>query len=201
MTVVLDDVSKTVNVEPVQPPRARILQTAREMFHQFGIHAVGVEAIATAAQTNKMTLYRHFSSKDELIAATILELKKENEIAWELLAQAYPHDPRAHLNAWLEQMYLHVQATESNRVCSLLHKAIEIPDAQHPARLAIEEVKREQINRVAELCRASRLNDPIGLADQLFIVFEGARVSKHIGTERLESLVPSLIQALVAAHE
>jgi AcrR family transcriptional regulator len=38
------------------PPRERILQAARELFYRDGIRAVGVEAIASAAGTNKMTL-------------------------------------------------------------------------------------------------------------------------------------------------
>ena len=46
------------------PPRERILTAARELFYRRGIHAVGVDAIAEAAGTNKMTLYRHFASKE-----------------------------------------------------------------------------------------------------------------------------------------
>ena len=49
------------------PVRARILVAAGDLFHKQGIRGVGVEAIAEAAQTNKMTLYRYFDSKDELI--------------------------------------------------------------------------------------------------------------------------------------
>ena len=56
------------------PPRERILAAARDLFYRHGIRAVGVEAIAEAAATNKMTLYRHFGSKDELIAAYVTEL-------------------------------------------------------------------------------------------------------------------------------
>ena len=48
------------------PPRDRLLAVAAELFYRHGIRAVGVEAIAEAAGTNKMTLYRHFPSKDEL---------------------------------------------------------------------------------------------------------------------------------------
>ena len=49
------------------PLRERILVAAGDLFHKQGIRGVGVEAIAEAAQTNKMTLYRYFASKDELI--------------------------------------------------------------------------------------------------------------------------------------
>jgi len=59
------------------PPRERILQAARELFYRDGINAVSVDAIAAAAGTNKMTLYRHFSSRDELIAAYLEQLAAE----------------------------------------------------------------------------------------------------------------------------
>jgi AcrR family transcriptional regulator len=52
-------------------PRARILSVAAELFHRHGIWSVGVEVIAQAANTNKVTLYRHFASKDELIGRRV----------------------------------------------------------------------------------------------------------------------------------
>ena len=51
----------------VQRPRERIVASAQDLFHRHGIRGVGVDTIAEAAGTNKMTLYRHFGSKDELI--------------------------------------------------------------------------------------------------------------------------------------
>ena len=44
-------------------PRERIVSTARDLFRKHGIRGIGVDAIAEAADTNKMTLYRHFGSK------------------------------------------------------------------------------------------------------------------------------------------
>ena len=75
------------------PPRARILAAARELFYRRGIHAVGVDAIAEAAGTNKMTLYRHFASKDVLIAACLRELQQDFDVAWDASAAAHVGDP------------------------------------------------------------------------------------------------------------
>jgi len=77
------------------PPRERILHAARELFYRDGINAVSVDAIASAAATNKMTVYRHFSSKDELIAAYLAELAAEGEGVWEEARVAHPGDPDA----------------------------------------------------------------------------------------------------------
>ena len=48
-------------------PRERIVKSAIELFRQHGIKGIGVDAIAEAAGSNKMTLYRHFGCKDDLV--------------------------------------------------------------------------------------------------------------------------------------
>ena len=59
---------KDCGVAPPKP-RERIINTARDLFRKYGIRGIGVDAIADAADTNKMTLYRHFGSKDDLVVA------------------------------------------------------------------------------------------------------------------------------------
>ena len=86
------------------PPRERILAAARELFYRRGIHAVGVDAIAEAAGTNKMTLYRHFASKDVLVAACLSELTQEFDVAWDAIAAAHVGDPEGQLLAWLRHV-------------------------------------------------------------------------------------------------
>src|SRR5205809_4808002 len=86
------------------PPRERILQVASDLFYRHGIRAVGVEAIAEAAGTNKMTLYRHFLSKDQLVSEYLRGLAKVAGGLWDRLEAAHPGDPRAQLHAWLKAM-------------------------------------------------------------------------------------------------
>src|SRR6478672_8211712 len=83
------------------PPRARILAAASDLFYRRGIRAVGVDAIAEAAGTNKMTLYRHFDSKDQLVAEYLRCLATEAGRFWTELEAAHPGDPRAQLRGWL----------------------------------------------------------------------------------------------------
>jgi AcrR family transcriptional regulator len=80
---------------PGLPPRQRIVAAASELFYRHGIRAVGVAAAAEAAGTNKMTLYRHFASKDELVAECLRQLGREMEAAWTELAAGHPGDARA----------------------------------------------------------------------------------------------------------
>src|ERR1700733_3403934 len=72
------------------PPRARILAAARDLFHRRGLRGVGVDTIAEAAGTNKMTLYRHFESKDELIVAYLRGVAAEADAMWEAIRGGNP---------------------------------------------------------------------------------------------------------------
>src|SRR5690242_21358236 len=99
-------------------PRERILAAAGELFYRHGIRAVGVDAIADAAGTNKMTLYRHFASKDELVAEYLRQWARAVDACWDRYASAHPGDPLAQLNAWVEEMATHL-AEPNERGCAL----------------------------------------------------------------------------------
>ena len=137
------------------PPRERILVASGDLFYRLGIRAVGVEAIAEAAGTNKMTLYRHFSSKDELVAEYLRRLAGDAGKFWDELAAAHPGDPRAQLTGWLQAMEAHLLDTDQ-RGCALANAAIELPEKNHPAKCVIEQFKIEQRERLIALCAADR---------------------------------------------
>ena len=181
-------------------PRERILAAARELFYRRGIHVVGVDAIAAAAGTNKMTLYRHFASKDVLIAACLGELKQEFDAAWDVIAAAHAGDPKGRLLAWLRHV-CDFKENEAERGCALANAAVELPDTDHPARRVIREHKIASRERLIDLCREARLADPERLADEIFLIYEGARVTaQSVGSEGLSARLAEMIEALVADH-
>src|SRR5262249_12668524 len=92
------------------PPRQRILAVTAYLFYRHWIRAAGVEVIAEAAGTNKMTLYRNFASKDELVAEYLRCLAEKASGSWDKLAAQHAGDPRAQLRAWLEDMASHVDS-------------------------------------------------------------------------------------------
>lgn len=182
------------------PPRERILAVAGELFYRHGIRAVGVDAIAEAAGTNKMTLYRHFSSKDELVAEYLRQSAKGEAASWDRLQAQHPGDPLAQLRAWLKDMSGHV-VSRDERGCPLANAAVELPDKDHPARRVIEECKIAVRAKVIALCRAAGLKEPEQLADELNLMLEGARVTaQSVGTERLGAQLKRMSEALIAAH-
>jgi AcrR family transcriptional regulator len=186
--------------EATAPPRARILKAARELFYRNGIHTVSVDAIAEAADTNKTTLYRHFESKDELVAECLRALGREFDAAWAEIERAHAGKPRDQLLAWL-RFIAEFKLGTNERGCAFANAAIELADANHPARRVIEENKSRHRDLFIELCRKAGLRDPELLADELFLLCEGARVTlQSLGPRGPAERLAEMFQILVAAH-
>jgi len=158
-------------------PRERIINTARDLFRKHGIRGVGVDAIAEAAGTNKMTLYRHFGSKDDLVVACLHDVARDVEAIWAGFETAHPGDPLAQLHAWVRCGA--ECAIGDGRGCDMVNAAVELAESDHPARCVIEEFKAAQRDRLARLCRAAGIAKPDLLADALSLLIEGARVSRQ----------------------
>jgi AcrR family transcriptional regulator len=136
-----------------------------------------VDAIADAALTNKMTLYRHFGSKDELVCETLRRASERAETIWRDLETTHPGDPKAQLRAWIEAR---TQSLCGEHVgCDLANAAIELKGEGHPAYSVIERHKAEQRDRLEALCRAADAREPKLLADTLTLLLEGARVTRQ----------------------
>jgi len=182
------------------PPRERLLAVARDLFYRHGIHAVGVDAIAEAAGTNKMTLYRHFESKDALIAACLAELVTEFEIGWDKNAAAHPGDPLGQLRQWLRHVG-EFKLNEAQRGCAFLNAAAELPDKNHPARRVIERHKIQHREKLIALCKQAGLAEPDLLADKMFLLCEGARVSiQSVGPDGPASRLLEMLDDLITEH-
>lgn len=183
------------------PPRQRILIAARELFYKHGIHGIGVDAIAEAAGTNKMTLYRHFESKDLLVAEYLRGLAAEGAGIWKEIDEAHPGDPLAQIHAWLTIIGEH-ETRRDDGGCALVNAAIQISDPEHPGRKVIEQSKRDHRNKLVALCCASNLSDPELLADQLFLLVEGSRVSyRSVGPNGPSTDLKVLAAGIIAAHK
>jgi AcrR family transcriptional regulator len=179
-------------------PRERIISTARDLFRKHGIRAVGVDAIADVAGTNKMTLYRHFGSKDDLVIACLREVAQDAETIWDGFEAAHPDDPLAQLHAWVR---CGAQcALGDGRGCDMVNAAVELADSDHPARCVIEAFKTAQRDRLAKLCRSAGIAKADLLADTLSLLLEGARVSRQsAGVEGPCARFIAIGEAVIAA--
>ncbi|KAB0677171.1 TetR/AcrR family transcriptional regulator [Aureimonas leprariae] len=157
-------------------PRDRILGTARSLFRQCGIRGAGVDAIAESAGTNKMTLYRHFHSKDDLIVACLREASVDADKGWGEILASHPDDPRAQLDAWVLLIDRYIQ---DGMCCEVANAAVELPEAAAEVRATIAEFKNQQRERLVRLCFSAGIRRPEALADMLYLLVEGARVSRQ----------------------
>lgn len=185
-------------------PRERIIATARDLFRKHGIRGIGVDAIAEVAETNKMTLYRHFGSKDDLVVACLRDVAREADEIWDGFKAAHPDDPLAQLHAWVRCGA--ECAGEDSRGCDMANAAVELAESNHPARHFIEEFKTAQRNRLAQLCHEAGIAKPDLLADCLWLLLEGARVScQSVGVEgpcaRFIAIGESVIAAFAGETE
>jgi AcrR family transcriptional regulator len=181
------------------PPRERILAAARALFYRHGIRAVGVDAIAETAATNKMTLYRHFGSKDELIAAYITELAREGDEVWEHLAREHPGDANAQIEGWLQHVETIVtDCTE--RGCAIANAAVELREIDHPARQIIDDYKTRKRERLVALFQEAGYTEPDQLADEMFLLFEGARISIQCCSSGPAQRLMKMLRSVAAEH-
>ena len=183
------------------PPRQRILDAADDLFRRVGIRGVGVEAIAEAAGTNKMTLYRHFESKDELIAEWVRGIVERKEAEWDDIAAAHPGDPEAQLVDWSRRVAKKFADME-DRGSALGNALAELPESDHPARRVIDAHRVREHARVLRLCREAKFPEADLAADQFYMLLEGAKACVQcIGLKRVGEHLMRLVDGMVAARK
>src|ERR1700722_9525725 len=127
--------------------RDRILRTASKLFYQRGVRAVGVDLVVEEAGVAKTSLYRHFRTKDDLIAA-FLELEDEDFWkGWSRVTELHKTNPVAELEAHLDWIAERV-GRPNYRGCPQLNVAAEFPDSDHPARRVAAAHKQELRRRL-----------------------------------------------------
>ena len=152
--------------------RERILETAERLFYRDGYHAVGVDTIVAESGVAKMTLYRHFPSKDHLIAA-YLERTNEQLLTWVEKLIAPHEDPRAALEAVFDGVARLASSPECLG-CAFVGAAGEFPEPDHPGHRVAAEHKRAVVDRLRELAERAGARDPNGLAEELLLIMDGA---------------------------
>lgn len=183
---------------PARSARARILDTASDLFYRQGIRAVGIDTIVEQSGVAKMSLYRHFASKDELIVAY---LEERNEAYWAWFDRAvarHPGAPRLQLLSLFES--LRRQTVHPHyRGCPFLNVTIEFPAPDHPGhRIAIAH-KRAVRDRLTALAREAGAHDPDRLAAHLQMLMDGARLAAQTAAAAFDGDATAAAAVLIEA--
>ncbi len=179
--------------------RERILRTASELFYREGARAVGVDLVVERAGVAKTSLYRHFRTKDDLIAAFLEREDAQFWGQWDTVARRHRADAQAELDAhmrWIGERL----GRKNYRGCPQLNMAAEFPEAGHPARVVALSHKRELRARLEGIAERLGVPRPGELAGQLLLLVNGAFVSSAVidGDEAVPMLLAAS-HALVAA--
>ncbi|WP_432187814.1 TetR/AcrR family transcriptional regulator [Streptomyces sp. Tue6028] len=156
--------------------RAKIVAAAADLFTRCGVRAVGVNEIWRAAEVAKSTLYQHFRSKDELVAAV---LRQRND-AWcaRLRARAAAaKGPEERLLAIFD-LLAEEFADPAYRGSDLVNVAAEYPDPDDPVRAAVRDHKREILRYLTELAEAAEAADPEKTAATVLTLADGAACAR-----------------------
>src|SRR6185503_5509124 len=159
--------------------RDKILETASKLFYERGVRAVGVDLVVEKAEVAKTSLYRHFGTKDDLIAAFLEREDQDFWGQWDRVAEQHRDDARAELNAHLGWIGERVGRL-NYRGCPQINVAAEFPEADHPARKVAEAHKREMRRRLRGIAERLDVAMPNELAGQLSVLINGAFVSSQI---------------------
>ncbi|MGF6731224.1 AcrR family transcriptional regulator [Paraburkholderia youngii] len=149
-----------------------LLRAASELFYREGVRTVGVDAVVERAGVNKMSLYRQFSSKDELVMA-YLEQKDEQFFGYvEKSFAKHPGEPAKQLQQYFDDLAARA-SVDHYRGCPFVNVSVEFSDTAHPARQFVFRNKQRLMARLVELSTAAGADDPQALADGLGLLIEG----------------------------
>jgi AcrR family transcriptional regulator len=162
--------------------RDHLVAVAQKMFCDAGFHAVGVDAILQDAGVARMTLYKNFGSKEELILAT---LKREDIMFRQWLVSSVearsqqPEDRILAIFPALEERF----GAEGYQACAFIRASIEYPAPDHPIHRAAR-AQREMIRSYLRgLASGVEGADPITLSEQLYLLIEGVLTASQLHGE------------------
>lgn len=202
--------AKPAGIEKGKPRvRDRIFETACNLFYQHGIRAVGVDAIAQEAGTNKMSFYRSFSSKEDLVAEYLREQERGYFEWWDSTIAPHAGDPLAQLRA-LFTAYLGLTCSSgeddadcrTSRGCALGNAAIEIPEDNEMLAGIVHSYKSEIRRRLRKLSKEIGAREPNVLGDALMLLMEGGYYTRltYPHNSGPVAAIAKAANALIQAH-
>ena len=183
-----------------QSGRERIGRAAYELFSRDGTQTVGVDAVIARAGAAKMTLYRNFRSKDELI----LDFLQRRERIWTrewLQAEALRRgvSPADHLLAVFD-VFGEWFGGDDFDGCAFLTTMIEVKDVDSPVRQASVQHLANIRTFVADLAGQAGIADPDAFARQWHILMKGSIMAAHEGDRAAAARAREIGLLLLRSH-
>lgn len=175
----------------------KVLTTACRLFYANGVRAVGIEWIVAESGVAKTSLYRHFQTKDDLVAAFLEREDREFWQQWEVAVAGSQANARAELMNLMEWIGKRV-SRDGYRGCPQINVAAEFADTEHPARKIRKRHKAAMLERLRDIVARIGVARPEDSSVQLALLIDGAftsdgRLSKTTAVRILQSGVDALL--------
>jgi AcrR family transcriptional regulator len=180
--------------------RERLSRAAYELFSQEGVRAVGVDAVIAKAGTAKMTLYRNFPSKDDLI----IEFLRRREQLWthewlEAESRRRGETPRDQLLAIFD-VFSEWFRQPGFEGCSFLTTMIEVNDGEHPVHQAAVGHLANIRGYIKELAAEAGIRDADSFARKWHILMKGSIMAAHEGDTAAAARSREIGELLLKEH-
>jgi AcrR family transcriptional regulator len=165
---------------PEAPVRDRILDAATRRYYSDGIRAVSADRLIAEAGVSKVTFYRHFPSKDDLVTAYLTAQVARSE---DLLTQKRAElagDPSGVLR-WYAKSVGTLACAPGFRGCPFINAAAELSQPDHPGHRVVMEHRTWLVGQFAELLTELGVDDVDAKAEQLMMLRDGAMVAGYVG--------------------
>ena len=164
--------------------RERVIDAATQLFYAQGIRAVSAEKIIALVGITKVTFYRHFPSKDDLIVA-YLERRAEWERNAILTVRQMTGDDVPNVFRIIAESIGAESCSPGFRGCPFINAAAEYPDPQHPVRQVVDAHRRWFKHTIEELLEEINISNGGEVADELVMLRDGAMVSGYLSDPRI----------------
>lgn len=162
----------TATPDTASDVQTRLLRATETLIYQGGIHATGMDAIVKASGVARKSVYKHYPTKDALVAAA-LQARDERWMQWFIAATTQAETPRARLLSIFDALQEWF-ASDGFHGCAFLNAAGEIGDAEHPIRKVSRLHKERLLSHVLSLVQAAGLPEPEETARQWLVLIDGA---------------------------
>jgi AcrR family transcriptional regulator len=159
-------------------PQQKLFATAARLFYQHGYRATGVDTIAAESGIGKMTLYRHYPSKDDLVVAY---LKQSDEDFWRYFEQSTQTatTPRETLLAFFQALQRYTTSAACYG-CPFINVATEYPETEYAGHQVALAHKQSVRARFLKLSKAAGARRPEALANALLLLMDGAYMAARM---------------------
>jgi AcrR family transcriptional regulator len=156
-----------------------LIGAATELFYAQGLRAVSVDKVIERAGTTKVTFYRHFKSKDDLVVAHLQRRAEQERDGIGAAIAAADGDADRVFQLISEQLGA-LACGQGFRGCPFINAAAEYPDPASSVRKTVDEHRAWCKSTFEDIVRPLGLDDPHAVADDLMLIRDGAMVAGYL---------------------